>query len=96
MQANFRMGRKNQVSSRERVGVQSMEGKIINDKNSATTREDVTLEDEDGVTFYAVFLQEITNRIACRIFFQENKCEIFTVSGDGVRIFRDGVTTPDL
>ncbi|GJS63208.1 MAK10-like protein [Tanacetum coccineum] len=37
------------------------------------------------------FLQEITNRIACRNFFQENECEIFTVSGDGVRIFPDGV-----
>ncbi|GJS65319.1 ribonuclease H-like domain-containing protein [Tanacetum coccineum] len=43
-----------------------------------------------------VFLQEITNRIACRNFFQENECEFFTVSGDGVRIFPDDVTSPKL
>ncbi|GJX89751.1 hypothetical protein Tco_0343077 [Tanacetum coccineum] len=43
-----------------------------------------------------VFLQEITNRIACRKFFQENECEFFTVSGDGVRNFPDGATSPDL
>ncbi|GJU08996.1 hypothetical protein Tco_1125426 [Tanacetum coccineum] len=29
-------------------------------------------------------------------FLQENECEIFTVSGDGIRIFPDGVTSPDL
>ncbi|GKB36835.1 hypothetical protein Tco_0881777 [Tanacetum coccineum] len=40
--------------------------------------------------------QEITNRIACRKFFKENECEIFTVFGEGVRIFPDGVTSPDL
>ncbi|GKC50683.1 hypothetical protein Tco_1073428, partial [Tanacetum coccineum] len=39
---------------------------------------------------------EITNRIACRKFFQENECEILTVSGDGVMIFPDGVRSPDL
>ncbi|GJU31217.1 retrovirus-related pol polyprotein from transposon TNT 1-94 [Tanacetum coccineum] len=39
---------------------------------------------------------EINNRIACRNFFQENECEIFIVSGDGVRIFPDGVKSPDL
>nr|GEV74430.1 hypothetical protein [Tanacetum cinerariifolium] len=38
---------------------------------------------------------EITNRIGCRNF-QENECEIFTVPGDGVRIFPDGVAPPDL
>ncbi|GKA59164.1 hypothetical protein Tco_0758477 [Tanacetum coccineum] len=38
------------------------------------------LEDEGGVTK----------------FFQENKREIFIVSGDGVGIFPDGVTPPDL
>ncbi|GKC83116.1 hypothetical protein Tco_1138833 [Tanacetum coccineum] len=40
--------------------------------------------------------EEITNRIACRNVFQENECEFFTVSGDGVRIFPDGVKSPDL
>ncbi|GJZ05080.1 zinc finger, CCHC-type containing protein [Tanacetum coccineum] len=39
---------------------------------------------------------EITHRIACRIFFQKNKCEIFTVLGDDVGIKPDGVTSPDL
>ncbi|GJY42170.1 reverse transcriptase domain-containing protein [Tanacetum coccineum] len=48
--AEIRMGRENQVSSRVRNGVQSMEGKMFNDKNSATTREDVIFEDEGGVT----------------------------------------------
>nr|GEU90162.1 retrotransposon Orf1 [Tanacetum cinerariifolium] len=36
-------------------------------------------------------LQEVTNRIVCRNFFQENECEIFTEAGDGVRIIPDGV-----
>ncbi|GJS19951.1 hypothetical protein Tco_0448583 [Tanacetum coccineum] len=40
--------------------------------------------------------QEITNRVACRRFFKKNECESFTVSGDGVRNFPDGVTPPDL
>ncbi|GJW22430.1 hypothetical protein Tco_0033052 [Tanacetum coccineum] len=38
----------------------------------------------------------ITNRIACRKFFKKNECEIFTVSGDDVRNFPDGVVPPDL
>ncbi|GJU95509.1 hypothetical protein Tco_1320265 [Tanacetum coccineum] len=38
---------------------------------------------------------EITNRIACRKFFQENECEIFTVSGDDIRIFPDSVIFDD-
>nr|GEY35960.1 hypothetical protein [Tanacetum cinerariifolium] len=37
-------------------------------------------------------LLEVTNRIACIIFFQENKCEVFTKAGDGVRIIPDGVS----
>nr|GEX27002.1 ribonuclease H-like domain-containing protein [Tanacetum cinerariifolium] len=41
-------------------------------------------------------MKEITNRIACRNFFQENECEIFTVPGDGVRIFPDDVAPLDL
>ncbi|GJR97362.1 hypothetical protein Tco_0269536 [Tanacetum coccineum] len=43
--------------------------------------------DEGGVTI----LQEVTNRIACIIFFPKNECEIFTEAGDGVRIIPDGV-----
>ncbi|GJX23864.1 hypothetical protein Tco_0228309 [Tanacetum coccineum] len=39
---------------------------------------------------------EITNMNCVQKCFQENECEIFTVSGDGVRIFPDGVTSPDL
>ncbi|GKA43094.1 hypothetical protein Tco_0735754 [Tanacetum coccineum] len=35
--------------------------------------------------------KEITNRIAFRKFFQEYECEIFTMSGDGVRIKPNGV-----
>ncbi|GJZ29235.1 hypothetical protein Tco_0573882 [Tanacetum coccineum] len=52
--------------------------------------------DEGGFMFYEVLLQEITHRIAGSIFFQENKCEFFTVFGDGVRIFPDGVTSLEL
>ncbi|GJW30673.1 hypothetical protein Tco_0047548 [Tanacetum coccineum] len=43
--------------------------------------------DEGAVTI----LQEVTNRIACRIFFQENECQIFIEAGDDVRIIPDDV-----
>nr|GEV64578.1 ribonuclease H-like domain-containing protein [Tanacetum cinerariifolium] len=46
--------------------------------------------------FMQYFTQGITNRIACRKFFKKNKCEIFTVSGDSVRNFYDGVAPPGL
>ncbi|GJZ13886.1 hypothetical protein Tco_0549116 [Tanacetum coccineum] len=36
----------------------------------------------------------VTNRIACRNFFQENECEIFIEARDGVRIILDGVRSP--
>ncbi|GKC01189.1 reverse transcriptase domain-containing protein [Tanacetum coccineum] len=49
--------------------------------------DDIILADEGEVTI----LQEVTNRIACRNFFQENDCEIFTEAGDGVGIIPDGV-----
>ncbi|GJU93583.1 hypothetical protein Tco_1318339 [Tanacetum coccineum] len=42
------------------------------------------------------FSQEITNRNCVHKFFQENEYELLTVSGDGVRIFPDGVKSPDL
>nr|GFA33329.1 hypothetical protein [Tanacetum cinerariifolium] len=32
-------------------------------------------------------VEEVTNRIACRNFFQENECEFFTEAGDGVRLY---------
>ncbi|GKE81911.1 hypothetical protein Tco_1551911, partial [Tanacetum coccineum] len=32
----------------------------------------------------------------CEEFFQDNRCEFLLVSGDGVRIFPDGVKSPDL
>ncbi|GJV63106.1 hypothetical protein Tco_1473934 [Tanacetum coccineum] len=35
--------------------------------------------------------QEVTNRIACRNFFQENECKVFTEAGDDVRIIPDSV-----
>nr|GEZ11059.1 hypothetical protein [Tanacetum cinerariifolium] len=37
------------------------------------------------------FTQGITNRVACRDFFQENECEFFTEAGDGARIILDCV-----
>ncbi|GJU89371.1 hypothetical protein Tco_1301794 [Tanacetum coccineum] len=37
-------------------------------------------------------LQELTNRIACGNFFQENECEVFTEAGDGFRIIPDGIS----
>ncbi|GKB10901.1 hypothetical protein Tco_0844824 [Tanacetum coccineum] len=50
------------------------------DMSGFDTDDDIILDDEGRVTK----------------FFQENKCEIFTVSGDSVRIFPDGVKSPDL
>ncbi|GJX04135.1 hypothetical protein Tco_0190051 [Tanacetum coccineum] len=44
------------------------------------TDDDIILDDEGRVTN----------------FFQENECEIFTLSEDSVRIFPDGVKSPDL
>ncbi|GJS56567.1 reverse transcriptase domain-containing protein [Tanacetum coccineum] len=49
--------------------------------------DDITLADEGEV----IILQEVTNRIGCRNFFQENECEIFTEAEDGVRIIPDSV-----
>ncbi|GJZ91569.1 hypothetical protein Tco_0663496 [Tanacetum coccineum] len=46
--------------------------------------------------FMQDFLQEITNRVACRKCFKKNKSEIFTVSGDGVRNSPDGVAPLNL
>ncbi|GJZ40691.1 hypothetical protein Tco_0587577 [Tanacetum coccineum] len=37
------------------------------------------------------FTQGITNRITYRKFFKKNECEIFTVAGDGIGNFLDGV-----
>ncbi|GKC26797.1 hypothetical protein Tco_1034091 [Tanacetum coccineum] len=62
-------------------------------RDESTTREIQSLikiksrRNEEGVTI----LQEVNNRIACRIFFQENEYEFFTEAGDGVRVIPDSV-----
>ncbi|GKD17378.1 hypothetical protein Tco_1206536 [Tanacetum coccineum] len=55
-----------------------------------------TKEDDGDVMFIKIIkkyddsheeelkVEEVTNRIACRNFFQENECEIFTEAGDDV------------
>ncbi|GKC35912.1 replication protein A 70 kDa DNA-binding subunit B [Tanacetum coccineum] len=39
-------------------------------------------------------LEEVTNRIVCRIFFLENESEVFTEVGNNVRIIPEGVRKP--
>ncbi|GJT09587.1 ribonuclease H-like domain-containing protein [Tanacetum coccineum] len=68
------------LSSREIPSVDEPEPQLLPNFSPL----DVNLGDKRG---------EVTNRIACRIFFQENECEIFTEAGDGVKIFPDGVST---
>nr|GEV79464.1 ribonuclease H-like domain-containing protein [Tanacetum cinerariifolium]GEV89158.1 ribonuclease H-like domain-containing protein [Tanacetum cinerariifolium] len=40
-------------------------------------------------------IEDITYIIACRKFFKENEKKIFTVAGNGVRIYPDGVVISD-
>nr|GEU32718.1 reverse transcriptase domain-containing protein [Tanacetum cinerariifolium] len=54
----------------------------------------VVLKDSTSVIDHYLgecILQEVTNRTACRNFFQKNECEIFIEARDGVRIILDGV-----
>ncbi|GKB57380.1 MAK10-like protein [Tanacetum coccineum] len=57
-------------------------------------------KEEGTITFkkdkekIVAFIQEITNKIACRKFLIKNEEEIFTVPGDGVRIKTDDVASP--
>ncbi|GKB97140.1 hypothetical protein Tco_0983277 [Tanacetum coccineum] len=53
----------------------------------------VYLRNEEEKRRGVYILQEVTNIIACGNFLLENKCEIFTEDGDGVRIIPDGVST---
>ncbi|GJW50828.1 reverse transcriptase domain-containing protein [Tanacetum coccineum] len=64
--------------------------KIFNNERLASVEEECEVKDEGGY-----FTQGITNKIACRKFFKKKEIKIFTVRGDGVRIFPDGVASPE-
>ncbi|GKC62728.1 hypothetical protein Tco_1095326, partial [Tanacetum coccineum] len=51
---------------------------------------------KDALKEEVIFFQKITNKNCMQKFFQENECEIFSVSGDNVGIFPDGFKSPDL
>ncbi|GJT29233.1 hypothetical protein Tco_0909508 [Tanacetum coccineum] len=61
------------------------------DEPAKSAREKVTKNEEEEPTGVSSSQTEVTNRIACRKYFQVNECEIFTEAGDGVEIFPDGV-----
>nr|GEU31532.1 putative reverse transcriptase domain-containing protein [Tanacetum cinerariifolium] len=44
---------------------------------------------------YDVLSSDLTNKIACTKFLIKNEEEIFTNAGDGVRIYPDGIASPD-